>query len=469
MVELLAKGDIMLSTCEADLLQYQNCAKGRKMPAIASAHAELCRLFRIGQEPHPRYADLSSSPDFSCPTMLRVSTKEALSGMQLAVPVLHPQRGTMLLTEGFVLNDVLIRKLRELEIHDIWIEYPGTEQIKQYVSPTILQQQSQLVEKVAEMFDPQRREAHAEVDFTNYRKTIQGLIESLVAEPLAASYIVELGGTAECELRHASEVCFLSVLLGLKLQGYLVQQRRRLRPSDARDVVSLGVGAALHDIGMTALPQDVRLRHEVSHDDSDPQWRQHVTRGHKMVSGNIPPAAAGIVLHHHQHFDGSGFPTNVGPDGRVRGLTGEEIHVFARIVCVANHFDRLRLPPNGVPQPRVRVLKQMLAGELTTRFDPVILATLPIVVPAFPPGSMVTLNSGDRAVVTQWHAEAPCQPTVQLLMASDDAEAKVNPESQQYDLRNCRDLQIVEHDGIDVRDDQFRLLPGVLDTQKTAA
>lgn len=401
--------------------------------------------------------------------MLRVPIKKAVAGMKLALPVLHPQRGTILLTEGFALSQSLIRKLDGLNIHDIWIEYPNTEQIKQYVSPDILRQQSELIGTMAELFDSAHHDAYAQIDFSDFRKTIQGLIESLVAEPIAASYIVELGGSAQCSLRHASEVCFLSVLLGLKLQGYLVQQRKRLRPIDARNVVSLGLGAMLHDIGMTALDQETRDRYEQTRNENDLQWRKHVAVGHKMISGSISPSAAGVVLHHHQHFDGSGFPTSLGADGRSRGLAGEEIHVFSRIVCVANHFDRLRHAANGIMQPRVRVLKAMLAGDMTSRFDPVILATLPLVVPAYPPGSVVTLSNSERAIVLDWHPQAPCQPTVQVMQSGDDQLVRADEQPVRYDLRERSNLLIIEHDSNDVRNDNFRLISGQDDGQKNAA
>jgi hypothetical protein len=159
-------------------------------------------------------------------------------------------------------------------------------------------------------------------------------------------------------------------------------------------------------------------------------------------------------------------------DGVQRGLAGEDIHVFARIACVANHFDRLRRPFEGPPQPRVRVLRTMLGTAIASRFDPVILATLPSVVPAYPPGSIIKLSNGLRAVVIRWHTEAPCQPTVQLLDESGNhpdttlAETTVNHE---FDLRQQPDLRIVEHDDVDVSGDNFRLIqPGVAH-QKTAA
>jgi HD-GYP domain-containing protein (c-di-GMP phosphodiesterase class II) len=404
--------------------------------------------------------------------MLRVPIKQAMPGMKLALPLLHPQRGTVLLAEGYVIEAPLVPRLQQMDIRDFWIEYPDTDQIKQYVSPVVLHQQSAVIETVAQMFDSVHREAYAELEFTRYHRTLQGLIEALVSDPTAASYIVEMGGSAESDSRHASEVALLSILLGLRLQGYLVQQRKRLRPQDARNVVSLGLGAMLHDIGMSALSPDIRRRYELTRNEEDPQWRRHVEIGHRMVSGSVPPAAAGVVRHHHQHYDGSGFPTSIDEMGRPRGLAGDDIHVFARIVCLANHFDRMRYAGDGSILPRVRVLKQLMFSPLATRFDPVILGALPLVVPAFAPGSIVRLSNGDPAVVLQWHAEAPCQPLVQVLAAGNflgQSHAVANRSPVQYDLRERCDLTVVEHDGVDISRDSFRLVPSASRTKKDAA
>src|SRR5262245_65031609 len=133
--------------------------------------------------------------------MLRVPISMAEVGMKLALPVLHPQRGTMLLSEGYVLEPLLIRRLGELEVRDIWVDFPDTEQIRQYISPVIMHEHGQMVGTVAELFDSGKHDAFAEVEFADYRKTIQGLIEELVSEPTAASYIVEMGGSADSRLR----------------------------------------------------------------------------------------------------------------------------------------------------------------------------------------------------------------------------------------------------------------------------
>ena len=63
--------------------------------------------------------------------------------------------------------------------------------------------------------------------------------------------------------------------------------------------------------------------------------KQHATIGYEILAGSELPiitAAATIAHQHHEKYDGSGYP---------HGLKGEEIHVFSRIVAVADVFDAL--------------------------------------------------------------------------------------------------------------------------------
>lgn len=377
--------------------------------------------------------------------------------MRLAVDIRHPERGTVLLTAGYVLDEAMIRKLRELQICEFWTHYPGTEQIQRYVSPTILRYQGRMIGVLADMFDHLHQDAHANLEYPLYKRTIRDLIESLVAEPTAASFVCEPTGASSNELRHSSSVCFLSVLMGLKLQGYLVSQRKRLAPSHAKNVVSLGLGAMLHDIGKMGLDPAVTRRYEETRDADDPDYQRHVAIGHKMVTGAVPPAASGVVLLHHRYFDGSGFPEAYETVANFSELAGEEIHVFARIVSVANTFDRLRYQPDGLVLPRVRVLRSMLTRPLVAKFDPIILNALLQVVPAYPPGSMVTLNTGEKAVVMDWHHGSPCQPLVQMLYGNEKPDRR-GSSAPLIDLRERADLLIVEHDDIDVSHDNFKLI-----------
>ncbi len=390
--------------------------------------------------------------------MLRVPIQHAQAGMRLATPILHPQRGNTLLNVGFELTESLVRKLQELEVHECWIEYPGTEEIARYISPAIMQRRGQLVQHMAGLLEQAQRKNTTRLDFTPYQHTIRDLIEEIALDQTAGTLILELGGTRRCELRHAAEVCFLSIVLGIKLRDYLLIQRKRLSPNDARNLIGLGLGALVHDIGMMKVAPETRTRFLDDGDEDDPIWRSHVTLGYRMLSGTIRPAAAGVIAQHHQYFDGSGFPDEEREDGSRRALSGREIHVFARIVALANHYDRMRHGAEQGVVPRVRVMRDLLFGPLASRFDPVVLAALPRAIPAYAPGTMVRLNSGETAVVTGWNQDAPCRPMVSVIDAEHESWAtEPSRPSRQIDLEVETAVHIVEEGGVNVADANFEL------------
>lgn len=409
--------------------------------------------------------------------MLRVSMHEATEGMRLALPVYHPQRGgPVLLKADVTLDSRLIARLREINLREIYIHYPGMSFLSRFVSPAIMQARAELSQHVLAALDEVAANAVARLDYTAYKRAIVGLIEQLVHAPTAAYYLEELATADTPQGRHANAVCYLSVLMGLKLGDYLIAERPRLHPNHARDVTSLGVGAMLHDVGMLRLPPETLRRWNREHDQSDPHWQRHVKLGFDMVRDGIDPSAAAVVLHHHQAHDGSGFPRRKQLGGGSVPLKGKEIHAFARIVAVADAFDRFRNSgdapgADSVPQVRrstVATLREMVLGESAKRFDPTVLKALIACVPAYAPGSIVTLNDGRRAVVCNWRHDDPCRPrvlpidTLQAAVGAspqgssivDDDEPK-----QLTDLASSPDLFIAEAEGLDVSKENF-VLPG---------
>src|SRR5262249_3220971 len=141
-------------------------------------------------------------------------------------------------------------------------------------------------------------------------------------------------------------------------------------------------------------------------DETHEPWRAHVHIGYELVKDAIGPAAAAGVMHHHQKYDGSGFPWRKRLNAPDEPLAGSDIHVFARIIGVADIFDRLRNPPgaspNEAPTPVVRVLKRLQEEPYVRWIDPMVFKALLAVVPAYLPGTMVTLSNGQHAVVTEW-------------------------------------------------------------------
>jgi len=353
--------------------------------------------------------------------MLRLSIREAMPGMRLALAVYHPRRpGTVLLKGGVRLDERLIARLREIEAQEIWIRYPGMEFLGRYVSPGVLQARAGLTHHVMAALDAAAADAMARLNYAEYKRAIVYLVEQLVRSPAAAYYVAEMCAPGTPLGRHAGSVCFLSLLMGLKLGDYLIAERSRLSAAHARDVTALGVGAMLHDVGMLRLSEQTLKRWNETHDQADPHWRRHVRLGFEMVRQSVDPSAAVIVLHHHQAYDGSGFPRRRAPGGTMIPLRGRDIHVFARIVAAADAFDRLRDPADApgadaLPQqrlPTVAALREVALGPTSQRLDPMVVRALVSCVPAYAPGSVVELTTGQRAVVCDWRPEDPCRPRV---------------------------------------------------------
>jgi HD-GYP domain-containing protein (c-di-GMP phosphodiesterase class II) len=392
--------------------------------------------------------------------MLRTSTARLRPGMRLALPVMNPAAPSQpLLRMNFVITDGSIRRLNELGVRQVWVRYPGLDQLDAFLNLEAAQARSELTGRIAEAFELVRNGSAAKLGYDQYASAVSTLVDQLMRNPRTAVFLGDLVDADDELLRHSASVAYLSVLMGLKLESYLVRQRPHVPPHRAKEVVNLGLGAMLHDLGLSQLPHDKLAALLAMPDESDDDWRQHPARGFDLVRGRIEPTAAAVVLHHHQRYDGKGFA-----GGEHVALSGPAIHVFARIVAVADTFDRFRRPGPTTHRPTARALELLLDADLAPRYDPAVVAVLLQVVPPFAPGTLVQLTDGRHALVIDHDPRKPLAPTVQLL---DDPAKLDEPDADLtgpiLDLREAEDgLRIAAAEGEDVRDIDLRLPEGML-------
>lgn len=126
----------------------------------------------------------------------------------------------------------------------------------------------------------------------------------------------------------------------------------------------------MHDVGKISVPDNVLLKPGKLSDDEMEIMKQHSELGFEILAGSERPilkAAAIIAQQHHEKFDGSGYP---------RGLKGEEIHIYARIVAVADVFDALiHRRCYKEPWPLDDILN-LLNEEKGKHFDPQVIEAL---------------------------------------------------------------------------------------------
>jgi HD-GYP domain-containing protein (c-di-GMP phosphodiesterase class II) len=99
----------------------------------------------------------------------------------------------------------------------------------------------------------------------------------------------------------------------------------------------------------------------------DPKaYRQHPALGHRMLAPiQLWSEVAPLVLHHHEWFDGQGYP---------EGLAGDAIPIESRIIGLAEAFDSMTSASSyKVPVDRDEAARRIEAGS-GTQFDPIVVA-----------------------------------------------------------------------------------------------
>ncbi len=141
---------------------------------------------------------------------------------------------------------------------------------------------------------------------------------------------------------------------------YSAELAQELGLSD-EDVEVLRLASLLHDIGKLAIP-DVVLRKPGPLDSSEwDQMRLHPTLGSHMLS-QIDSVAEAVpaILHHHERFDGSGYPA---------GLAGEAIPLASRILMVTDAFDAMTADRPYRKAMSIEAAIEELQANAGTQFD----------------------------------------------------------------------------------------------------
>jgi putative nucleotidyltransferase with HDIG domain len=120
---------------------------------------------------------------------------------------------------------------------------------------------------------------------------------------------------------HSERVAELAARLAVEL-GWSGSRIRRLREA-----------ALVHDVGKVAVPESVLLTPGGLSFEQYEMVKEHAVVGARIVSAVLSPQQSSWVRHHHERWDGRGYP---------HGLSGEDIPDGAAILCVADSWDAMR-------------------------------------------------------------------------------------------------------------------------------
>ncbi len=256
-------------------------------------------------------------------------------------------------------------------------------------------------------------------DLEGTRRLIEELSDLVDRDPAQALLLTAVKSYDEYTYYHMMNVCLLSLAFGQAIG----------LPRD--QIVELGMGALLHDVGKVSVPREI-LEHVGAL--SDEQWRvvqRHPVEGAGFVLGTtqglVHPATA-VILEHHSGYDLSGYPTLT---GRSRPALG------ARLVAIADCFDAVTSKRAYRKAADRREALGILQAASGTGFDPWMVRAFVRLLGLFPVGSLVRLDDGAVGVVVRNHPRLLSRPAVKLVLAADGSPCE--PEE--------RDLGALSPDG----------------------
>ncbi len=241
------------------------------------------------------------------------------------------------------------------------------------------------------------------------------LTEAIMTNSAVAIDINTLKVSDEYTFKHSVDVAMISMIIG---------KRHGLSRDEIREI---GVAGLLHDMGKSKIPSEILNKPGKLTDEEFALMKRHPYDGYQILKnrGGFSNAVLLGVLQHHEKINASGYPM---------GISKDQIHLFGRLIAVADIFDALvtkRPYKDAFPMREAVEMIMSMTGELDISCINSFLGS----VICYPVDSVVELSNGQLCKVV---ANVPMYPLRPRVVAIDTGEV--------YDLANdlkCANLIIM--------------------------
>ena len=238
---------------------------------------------------------------------------------------------------------------------------------------------------------------NGQIPIESVRDVVSGVVEQPGAVDALYGQAISSGTSSDWDVRSAVVTHSVNVAIyALKMFEGLGYTPNRM--------VDLGIAALIHAIGMVSLPDELYTK-EVLDSQDKAALRAHPLKGQEYLSGLGDKHAwlTEVILQEHEREDGSGYP---------KGLSGPQIREEAKVIGLLDTYAGLvQSRPDRRGLTPFEAVKEITQTQ-RARFHPKILRALLMKLSAFPIGSLVRLNSGIVARVSQTFDAYPLRPVV---------------------------------------------------------
>lgn len=332
--------------------------------------------------------------------MRLISTKILSPGMQLAHPIFN-EKGQVLLNKDVVLTDRLVKRLGELNVKYVYIQDKLSEgiEVKETISSTIRREAVQTIESTFLSLQQEKLSEKSfllDKDSTRFKGIIRTLLSEIKGNEDLLTILSDVYTYDSYIFQHSFNVTLYTLALGMEL-GLSMEE-----------LETLGLGAILHDIGKIMVDEDVLMKPGRLSDHEFEQIKKHANHGFDILRQlhTIPLIVAHCAFQHHERLNGTGYP---------RGIKGNEMHLYPKIIAVADVFDAVTsnrvyrnamLPHEGL---------EILYSGAGTLFDQTIIEAFRRAIAIYPNGMVVKLSDQRVGIVSGQNVGFTERPIVKVI------------------------------------------------------
>ncbi|MDD3570415.1 MAG: HD-GYP domain-containing protein [Lachnospiraceae bacterium] len=328
--------------------------------------------------------------------MIYVSTNNLKPGMILAKDIWGKSSCFPLIHIGTTLGVSTIKRLIDKGIQGVYIECEGCEDIE--VNEIIsMEEKIRITDEIGKIFKSlQAEKGNIFACVESVSKIADYFVDVVTKNHECLMNIIDIKNYNEYSYVHSMQVGILSTIIGNNL-GY---KNNRLK--------ELATAGMLHDVGKLNIPIEILDKAGPLTDEEFAIMKKHPDYGIAKLStchGLSKDILDGIVTHH-EKIDGTGYP---------RGLKEDEIHVFGKIIAVADVYDALTSDrsyrKSWTPHDTINYMMSCAGNH----FDVDILSAFLLSAAAYPVDVLVLLSNGLKGVVINTVAGLPLNPIVKIL------------------------------------------------------